>query len=248
LYQQGNRIRAFYYFENLLDDYPESPLFVPALRKQYQIADRFLRGYRQRFLGLPLIEYEDEAVEMLYRIRQRAPGSQLAEQALLRTADYYFADAQYDLAADAYGWYTREHPRSPRTPRAKLRQAFSNYAQFRGLRFDATPLVDARAQLAEVIATYPELAEEERIAPVVERIDRTFAEKLFETADFYRRTGEPRAAVYTYRYLIAAYPNTPEAEKARRALEKAPKSALEAAPPGAPTPEPGATPVSALER
>jgi outer membrane protein assembly factor BamD (BamD/ComL family) len=50
-------------------------------------------------MGIPAFHAYDEAVEMLYRIQQRSPGSQLAERALLRTANYYFSDQQYDFAA-----------------------------------------------------------------------------------------------------------------------------------------------------
>lgn len=248
LYQYGNRIKAFYYCDELMDEHPDSSLFYPALELQYKIADGYLDGYKRRFLGISMFHAYDEAVDMLFRIRQRSPGSPLAEQALLRTADFYYADGQYDLAADAYSWYAREYPRSPAIARVKLRQAFSNYAQFRGLRFDATPLIDARSQLAELIAANPDLAEEEGLPAVVSRIDRTFAEKLYWTADYYRRTKQPRAAVYTYRYLLEAYSHTPEASKARRALEKMPSWALDSPPPGKPTPEPGATPVSAVDR
>ena len=144
LYQYGDRIRAFYYLDELMDEYPESPLFYQALEKQYQIADAFLDGYKTRFLKIPLFGAEDEAIDMLFRIQNRSPGSPLAERALLRTADYYYFDRQYDLAADAYGFYIKQYPRSPQIAQVRLRQAFSNYAQFRGVRFDATPLVEAQ--------------------------------------------------------------------------------------------------------
>jgi outer membrane protein assembly factor BamD len=241
LYQYGDRIRAFYYLDELLDEHPDSPLFSQAMESQFRIADAYLDGSKRRFLRMPMFHAYDEAIDMLYRIQARAPGSQVAERALLRTADFYFADSQYDLAADAYQAYARSYPRSPASPRVKLRQAFANYAQFRGLRFDATPLVDARAQLNEIVAQYPELAQEEGLPAVLERIDRTFAEKLYVTADFYRRTHEPRAAAYTYRYLIDAYPNTPEAQKAQQALARLPATVREA-------PPPATQPVSALDR
>jgi hypothetical protein len=57
----------------------------------------------------------------------------------------------------------RTFPRSPQTPRVKLRYAYSMYAQFRGPKFDASPVIDAREQLREVIAQYPQLAAEENI-------------------------------------------------------------------------------------
>jgi outer membrane protein assembly factor BamD len=228
LYQYGDRIKSYYYLDQLMDEYPDSPLFYRALEKQYQIADGFLNGYKTRFLRIPMFSAEDEAIEMLFRIRERSPGSPLAEQALLRTADYYYADAQYDLAEDAYRAYATSYPRSPYVPRVALREAYSNLAQFRGLRFDATPALDAKVQLQDIAAKYPDLAAEENVAGLLDRIDNTFARKLSVTADFYRRTHQPRASMYTYEHLLKNYPNTPEAVVAQEQLRR-----LEAAYPAA---------------
>lgn len=225
-YHYGDRIESFYEFDELLDLYPDSTLFNATLQRQYEIADAYLGGYKRRFLGVPMFGAEDEAVEMLYRIQQRSPGSPLAEKALLRTGDYYYKTSDFDLAADVYAAFVKNYSRSPEVPRVRLRQAFSYYAQFRGLKFDATPIIDAREQLAGILAVYPKLAEEENLAPVIERIDETFARKIYQTGDFYRRTDEPKAAVYTWRYLIQAYPNSNEAALAKRELAKFPKSVL----------------------
>ena len=174
----GDHIKAFYYLDEMLDDYPESPLFYTALNRQYDIADRFLNGTKRKVLFFS-IGAEDEAVEMLFRVQQRSPGSELAEKALLRTADYYYADSQFDLAADAYASYLRSFPRSPLTSRVKLRQAYSNLAQFRGLKFDPTPVIDARTQLLDLSAQFPEVAQAENIQSLLDRIDATFAKKLY---------------------------------------------------------------------
>lgn len=225
-YQYGDRVRAFYHLDELLDLHPESRLFYPAIEKQYEIADRFLRGYKRRLFGLAILGAEEEGIDMLFRIQERAPGSPLAERALLRSADYYYDRKQYELAADAYSAYARAYPRSPVVPRVKLRQAFASLAQFRGRYYDATPLIDARAQLGALRKTYPELAEKEGISGVIRRIDVSLAGKLYWTANFYRRTNEPRAAAYTYRYLINRYPESNEASRARRRLEHIPQWAL----------------------
>lgn len=219
LYHYGDRVKAFFYLDQLMDEHPESPLFYQAMEKQYQIADAYLGGYKRRFLGIPMFRAPDEAIEMLFRVQQRSPRSAVAEKSLLRTADYYYASAQYDLAADAYQSYANSYPRSPSVPRVKLRRAYASLAQFRGLRFDATPVSDARLQLMEIIGLYPELAAEENLQSVVDRIDETFARKLAVTADFYRRTHEPVAAAYTYEQLRKNYPNSPEARAVRVTTE-----------------------------
>jgi outer membrane assembly lipoprotein YfiO len=229
----GDRVRSFYHCDELMDSYPDSGLFYKALELQYRIADAYLKGFKNKFLGLPVLAMEDEAIEMLFRIQQRSPGSPIAERALLRTADYYYATSEFDLASDAYGAYVESYPRSPLVPKVRLRQAFSSLAQFRGLRFDATPLIDARAQLMDVISAYPNLAEEENLKAVVGRIDSSFAQKVYTTARFYQRTNAYKAAAYQYRFLIKTYPDTPEADSAAKQLALLPPEALQ-------TPEPPA--------
>ncbi len=234
-FDEGDRLRSFYQLDELLDRYPESRLFFPSLEKQYRIADGFLSGYKLKFLGMRILGAEDEAIEMLYRIQERAPGSAIAERSLLRTADYYYQTSQFDFAADAYAAYVRLYPRSPSIGRVKLRQAFSSLAQFRGIRFDATPLIDARSQFQELIAQYPAVAAEANVRDIIDRINDTLAAKVSWTADFYRRTGKPGAAVYNWRYLTEAYPNSRDARAARRQLARMPASALKAPPPPAAT-------------
>jgi outer membrane protein assembly factor BamD (BamD/ComL family) len=213
LYGYGDRIRAFYYLDELMDTYPESRFFYPALELQFTIADRYLEGYKRRFLGVPMFKAEDEAVEMLYRIQQRSPGSPLAERALLRN-----------------------YPRSPLTPRVRLRQGYSYLLQFRGPRFDATPVINAREQLSAVASEYPDLAAEEQVPELLERIDHAMAQKLYVTGDFYRRTRQPRGAAYLYQYLLERYPDTAYAEQAQAELDRLGPVAGEVPEPAIPEP------------
>ncbi len=143
-YQADDRIKSFFYCDELMDEYPESKLFSAALQKQFDIADAYLNGYKDRFLFMRILDEGSEAVQMMWRIQQRSPGSPLAEQAMLRTADYYFNDRDYDLAEDTYNAFWHNYPNSDQVPRVKLRAAFASLAQFRGVKFDATNLIDAR--------------------------------------------------------------------------------------------------------
>jgi outer membrane protein assembly factor BamD (BamD/ComL family) len=230
-FQSDDRLKAFYYYDELMDEYPESPLFQKALQKQYDIADGFLNGYKRVFLWFRILDTSDEAVEMMYRIRQRAPGSPLAERALLRTADYYFNDRDYDLAGDVYKIYIDDYPQSPQVPRVKLRRAFASLAQFRGVNFEATNIIDARLQLVAIQNEYPEMAAENNVETVIEQIDSAFAKKLIETAQYYERVHEWHGAVYEYRFLARVYPSSPEAFLARDRLARMPVKWLDDPPP-----------------
>ena len=138
---------------------------------------------------------------------------------------------EYDLADDAYGAFIRQYSRSPSIPRARLRQAYAAYAQFHGPRFEATPAIDAREQLSAIMQQYPKLAADENIAPLLGDIDSQLAKKLYITADFYRRTHKPSAAVYYYRYLMGSYPDLREAQTAAQRVSQMPQWAQNQAPP-----------------
>ena len=232
-YLDGKRVNAFYYLDELMDEHPETSLYNRALQRQYDIADAYLNGYQRVFLWFPILDAEDEAIDMLFRIQSRSPGSAIAEKALLRTADYYYASSDFDLASDAYSVYLRSYPRSSKLPRVRLKRAYATLAQFRGTRYDATPLIDARAQLLDLIASYPDIADEEGLPDLVGRIDNAFAAKVYRTADFYRRTDEPRAAIYSYRFLIATFPASAEAKLAKERLANFKPKYLADAPPRA---------------
>ncbi len=238
----GERISAFYNFDEVLDLYPESRYYYPALQRQYEIADAYLKGHSEREFFFFWVTREEEATEMLYRIQQRAPGSPLAEKALLRAADYYYASSQYQLAADTYAFYVRSYPRSSVITTVRMRQAFATLAQFRGVKFDATPIIDARRQLLDLMEGYPVIAERENLPAIVQRVDAALAKKLFVTADFFRRTSKPKAAVYYFQYIVQNFPRSPEAEQSAQWLTKMPREAFEI--PQPPTLEPARIPPS----
>ena len=112
-YPLGDRLWCFYQCDELIENFPDSKLFFPALELQYRVADAYLNGFRKKLLGLAIVPMEDTGIEMMFRIQERAPGSPIAERCLLRTADFYYRSSQFDLAADAYGAYLRIYPRSP---------------------------------------------------------------------------------------------------------------------------------------
>jgi outer membrane protein assembly factor BamD (BamD/ComL family) len=95
---------------------------------------------------------------------------------------------------------------------------------------------------------YPELAEENNVATVIEQIDSAFAKKLVVTAEYYERVHEWRGAVYEYRFLMNTYPSSPEAGLARARLERMPvKWQDEPAPPAAPGYWPATQPTASAD-
>ena len=219
----GDKIRAYYHLDELMDYYPESRLFYPALEKQFAIADRFLAGYKRRFLGIPFLTADDEGVEILFRIQERAPGSPIAERSLLRTADHYYDDVAVRPRRRRLRRLRAQLPAEPRgaaraaaagvrvagaVPRAAVRRHAGDRRQGAARGHPGGVPGAGRAG--------------ERRATCWSGSTGSWPRGCAQTADFYRRTNEPQAAAYNWRYLVENFPETGEADRAQAQLARLP--------------------------
>jgi tetratricopeptide (TPR) repeat protein len=113
LLAMDNEWQALFAYEEIARRYPTTASFVPALEREFEIAKAYANGLRKRFLGtFRLVAAGDDAQEILIRIQERLPGSELAEKAGMELADYYFRIRDMPLAADAYDLFVQNYPRS----------------------------------------------------------------------------------------------------------------------------------------
>ncbi len=215
---RGNKYAALYPYEDLLNNYPASDLFTPALEREYHISDAFLNGYKRKFLALRVLPVTEDAIELLDRIQDRQRGSAVAEMAGLRIADYFYSAGRMADAADEYSLFLTRYPFSQYARKAEVRRAEALLGSFRGLLFDFTPLYDARQRLATVIQAFPQTAEDIQARAIDDRIYQLEGQKDLEIARYYYRAGKKYAAGYYYRRVITNWPDTTFAATARKEL------------------------------
>lgn len=199
--------------------YPESPHFVTALEREYEIALRYLHGLRRKFLGLRIEDASSTGQELMVRIQERLPGSRLAEQAAIELADFYFRRREMGLASEMYEIFTRNFPNSAYRRWAMQRRIYASLARYKGPRHDTTGLIDARNLVHDFVEQYPQDAESAGInEALLTRIDESLGEKQLETAGWYLRTGDLPSARYTLRRLVVDHPQTGSAVEALRIM------------------------------
>ncbi|HVX86440.1 MAG TPA: outer membrane protein assembly factor BamD [Phycisphaerae bacterium] len=218
--KRGNRYKALFSYEALVNNYPNSDLYLPVLQREYGIADSFLLGYKRKFLGMRILPETADALELLDRIQDRQRGSPLAEQAGIRIADYHFDHGEFPEAVDSYTDFLKRYPYSQYVRKAEIRRAQASLANFRGVLFDFTPLYDARERLAAIAQAYPQSAEAIQIPAIDDRIYQLEGQKNLAIARYYWRAGDHHAAAETYKRVIANWPNTPYAQAARAELDR----------------------------
>ena len=225
---------ALFDYEYIARVFPGSEIFVTALQRELEIAKLYAGGRMRKMWGLRIFNAESEAEELFIRIQERMPGSQLAEDAGMQLADFYFTRQKMALAVDAYALFIENYPRSEQLPKARRRLIFSYLASFKGPQFDAAGLYEARSRLKNLQTHHPMEAEQIGAAGLVARIDESNAQKMLETSRWYLRINNPIAAELTIRRLVKTYPKSLATTDALRQipeiLPKLPKRVLSEAP------------------
>lgn len=205
---QEEYYKALFDFELVARKYIGSEAFLIALERELDIATRFITGTRRRFLGMRWVSAVEESEELLIRIQERLPGSRLAEESALVLANHYFTSRDMPLAAEMYGIFIENFPRSEHLAIARKRLVYAHLADFKGPEHDASGLEEARAHLLRIQAVSPATAMKMGAGALLSRIDDSMATKRLTTARWYVRTGDYIAAEFTIRRLIEQHPRS----------------------------------------
>lgn len=217
---KGDYYKSLYDYEAVLRRYPGSRAFNIALEREFTIAHMYATGVKRKLWGMRFVPAGGEAEELFIRIQERAPGSEIGRKASMALADYYYRQAEMESATDAYDLFLLNYPRSEERERAMRRLIESNLATFKGPKFDATGLVEAKARLGDYEAEFPAAAEKMGTDALVVRIEESLAQKMLENAKWYMKKGERVSAAFTLRRLVQRYSTSAAAQEALGELEK----------------------------
>ncbi|MHC4100893.1 MAG: outer membrane protein assembly factor BamD [Planctomycetota bacterium] len=217
---QKNYYKALFDYEFVARGYPASETFVTVIERELEIGTLYATGTKRKMLGMRIIDAGDVAEELLIRIQERMPGSQLAEKAALELANYYFRRRKMRLAVEMYSIFLENFPDSDHVSHARKRLIYAHLATFKGPEFDASGLHEARAKLRELIVLEPAAADDFEAESLLTRLDESDARKMLLTAQWYLRIGDPVAAELMVRRLLELYPRTNAAAEALRLVEK----------------------------
>ncbi len=219
----GLYYQAFERLEAMLAKYPNGLFLERALTREVEVANAFLAGKKRVVGKIIKLPARDEGLTILRKVAEHAPGTEIAERAMLRIGEYYFGRKEYSDSADAYDEFITMNPKSARIPHAIARAAEAMFESFKGVAYDETPLVEAQARYKSLLARYPDEARKARATETLREIVAIRGERAFETAKFYDRTGRRKSAQFYYRQVVEEFPSTIWATEARTKIGLAKK-------------------------
>jgi outer membrane assembly lipoprotein YfiO len=210
--------QAYEFFEKVLEINPGGQYFHQSLQGEFECAQAFMRGERQVIGRIFRIRAEEEAIMIYQAIARHAPGSEMAERALLAVADYYFEEGDYLEAIEAYDAFNESFPHSTHAARTVLAGADCAWLFYAGPEYDETPLLEAMHRYSNFLEQFPNSPQADQVYRRLDEINEARAERIYVQAEFYTRTHEPDSAIYCHELVIERYPHTTWAQRSQAYL------------------------------
>ncbi len=268
---QGNLPKAADTYAALLRNQPVNPYKDLATRHIYDIANFWLkdtweeiRESQERREGKrwivwphfvsfdkrkPKIDREGRAIERLQDVyTYEGKGGPYADKALYLCGYVAWFKEDFNDADQEFSRLNKDYPDSPFAPYAIELAIKAKMMSTGGELYDGRKVADARKLVQEAMSM-PQLSEEKKqnLMKLLGCINAHQAEKDFQMADFWQRTGHPGSAYFYYEIVRRRYPNTDAAERAtKRMMEIRAKMEKEQRDKLGPPPEGGETRPSEL--
>jgi outer membrane protein assembly factor BamD (BamD/ComL family) len=157
----------------------------------------------------PILDRHGRALEALTSVRLHDPTGPLADDALMMTASFYFLRGRYEDADFYFQTLRQDYPQSDHQPLAHVLGIRAKIRAYQGPAYDGQQLEEAEKLARSTLRQFPDLKDERaNLLRTLEAVRKQKAERIWNTADYYRRSGHPDSARIYYQQLLDQFPDT----------------------------------------
>lgn len=213
--------KAFAEYQKLLTKYPKYAEYDEVLKREYEIANRFLAGQWFRLWGyIPVFPSMEKTADMYEKLIKNGPYSDVAAQAQIsigtaqeKRSEYGLAVKAYERAADRY------HDKSQVAADALFKAGMAYDKQAKTAEYDQNAAAQAIASFTDFIALYkddPRVADAKK---VIESLKTEQSRGSFQIAKFYEKSHHWDGALVYYNEAIIKDPNSTYAAEAKKRID-----------------------------
>ena len=208
----------FEQYQELLKRFRASHYIKTIQERLYEIGDYFL-NQSGGFLG-GLFTSRGKGVKVMDYLVTEFSRSDLADDAQMAVADYYFETGEYLDAADYYSLLIKEYPRSEWVEKATYRLGVSYETNSRGYSYDRETLLKGLAAARSYVNRYPDGSYIEEARSLLATLLDGLAKKELEIALFYWNQENAFGTRIHLANLLILFPDTEAAETGRAIMEE----------------------------
>jgi outer membrane protein assembly factor BamD len=213
-----NLYEAYLAYQKVIDKYPFSERIKEIIEKEYNIAEKFIGGYKRKALGVTL-PVENPAIEILTKVVENSTYGPLAPKAEYKLGLLLKGLQRYYEAEDAFNKVITNYPDSEWVEPAKFQVASCRAAVSRGPDYDQGAMQDAKQKFEEFVKEHPDAVLSREAEDNIGKLKEKEAAASYNIAVFYeKQKAYPAARIY-YENVMVNYSDSPWAAKALERLQ-----------------------------
>ena len=215
---RGNLYEAYQAYQKLIDKYPFSERIKDVVEKEYNIAEKFMSGYKRKALGIDL-PVENPAIEIFAKIVENSTYGPLAPKAQYKLGLVLKGAQRYYEAEDAFNKIVSNYPDSEWVEPSKFQIASCRAAVSRSPDYDQGAAGEAKQKFEEFVREHPDAVLSQEAEINITKLNEKEAAANFNTARFYEKQKAYKAADIYYSNVVKSYPNSVWAAKSLERLQ-----------------------------
>ncbi len=216
--KQDNFYEAYLAYQKVIDKYPFSERIKEIIEKEYNIAEKFIGGYKRKALGVTL-PVENPAIEILAKVVENSTYGPLAPKAEYKLGLLLKGLQRYYEAEDAFNKVITNYPDSEWVEPAKFQVASCRAAVSRGPDYDQGAMQDAKQKFEEFVKEHPDAVLSREAEDNIGKLKEKEAAASYNIAVFYEKQKAYQAARIYYENVMVDYSDSPWAAKALERLQ-----------------------------
>jgi outer membrane protein assembly factor BamD len=222
-------LKAAEAYRGLVELFPASPYFEPAIEAQFRIGEMYLAGKKLKLLGIPLANAIDRSVEIFAGIVRVAPYGNYTARAQFNIGLAREKQGAEDAALQAYQAVVDKFPNDPTAAAAQYQIGYIWLTAARQGTRDLSATTRARTAFQDFLFRYPNSEKTAQARANLEQLEHKQTASSFKVAKFYDKQKNFRAAVIYYNEVIRQQPGSTESEQAKKRIDELRKKVGDAA-------------------
>ncbi len=222
---RGKGQSSFQTYRRFVEKYPNSRFSVAVAEGEFQLAMDHLEGRISGFLFFG--SDQRLGVTIMEHLQLHFPNHSLADDALVRAADFELKAENYDNTIELLQRLLSDYPRRQHRFWARYQLARTLWLTNEGAVYDDLVLQKSKRAFEDFVATVKAAGVENEHAEHVAaaqammlRIDERRAEREYANGRFYERIGRPMSARVHYETCVSAFPTSQAAEKSKNRMQR----------------------------
>ena len=207
-------------FLQLVERYPTSPNFEPAIEAQFRIGEIYLNGKKLKFLGIPIASALDRAVTIFANVVRTAPYGKYTARAQFDIGLAREKQGANDAALQAYQAVVDKFPNEPIAVDAQYQIGYIWFTASQTGTKDAAAAANAKTAFQDFLFHYPKSEKAAQARANLEILEHKQTANSYKVAKFYDKQKYYRAAVIYYNEVIRQQPGSQESNEAKKRIDQ----------------------------